>query len=114
MMMKKLTEQTLTYMKNYPTRYVFPAAFNDLNNYESKEKMYKDLNAQVTPKEIDEYFSGMGLEFDLITTITPFHDKDIVNNFEDAIYNDRELYKTPMYKIQDSLFLAKHIKNNYM
>lgn len=112
--MRKLSENTLTYMKNYPTKYVFPAAFNNLKEYSSTEKVYRDLNAQVTPNEIDSYFSPMGLEFDLISTIEPFHDQDIINHFQDAIYNDRELYNTPMYKIQDSLYLAKHIKNNYM
>lgn len=107
----RVDQWVLDYMEKYPTKYVYNAAFNNL---QSNEKVWKSLNAQCSPKELDSYFSQLGLEFDLISTLEQFHDSDIMKTFGDAIYNDSSLYNVPMHKLNHSTFLAYHIKKNYM
>lgn len=84
--------------------------FNDLEN---SGKTYRDLNAQVTPREVDDYFSELGLEMDLITTLEQFHDPEVIAEHEMEIYHDGKLYDTPFTKLIDNDFLYEYIEKNY-
>lgn len=84
--------------------------FNDLENGGTT---YRDVNVQVTPREVDNHFSELGLEMDLITTLEQFHDPVVIAKHELTIYNDSNLYDTPFNKLINNEFLYDYIKKNY-
>ena len=84
--------------------------FNDLENGGTT---YRDVNVQVTPREVDNNFSELGLEMDLITTLEQFHDPVVIAKHELTIYNDSNLYDTPFNKLINNEFLYDYIETNY-
>lgn len=84
--------------------------FNDLENGGTT---YRDVNVQVTPREVDNHFSELGLEMDLITTLEQFHDPVVIAKHELTIYNDSYLYDIPFNKLINNEFLYDYIEKNY-